>query len=73
MTVEGVRTARAGDRLGLLLARHGQATNVRIRQALVVLQFAIGAVAMGVAGAGITMHAPCVVTARLPSTMPKQW
>jgi DNA-binding MarR family transcriptional regulator len=34
VTAEGVRTARAGDRLGLLLARHGQATNVRIRQAL---------------------------------------
>ena len=24
-------------------------------------------------GAGITMAAPCVVQARLPSTMPKQW
>ena len=24
-------------------------------------------------GAGITMQAPCVVMARLPSTIPKQW
>ena len=24
-------------------------------------------------GAGMTMHAPCVVAARLPITMPKQW
>lgn len=24
-------------------------------------------------GAGMTMHAPCVVIARLPRTMPKQW
>ncbi len=24
-------------------------------------------------GAGITMQAACVVQARLPSTMPKQW
>ena len=24
-------------------------------------------------GAGITMHAPCEVAARLPITMPKQW
>ena len=24
-------------------------------------------------GAGITMHAPCVVQPRLPMTMPKQW
>ena len=24
-------------------------------------------------GAGITMQAPCVVQARLPSTIPKQW
>ena len=24
-------------------------------------------------GAGITMHPPCVVTARLPRTIPKQW
>ena len=25
------------------------------------------------AGAGMTMHAPCDVHARLPMTMPKQW
>ena len=25
------------------------------------------------ASPGTTMHAPCVVQARLPSTMPKQW
>ena len=25
------------------------------------------------AGAGITMHAPCAMAARLPMTMPKQW
>ncbi len=25
------------------------------------------------AGAGITMHAPWLVAARLPITMPKQW
>ena len=24
-------------------------------------------------GAGMTMQAPCVVQARLPSTIPKQW
>ncbi len=24
-------------------------------------------------GAGMTMQAPCVVAARLPMTMPKQW
>jgi DNA-binding MarR family transcriptional regulator len=34
VTLAGVRPARAGDRLGLLLARHGQITNMRIRQAL---------------------------------------
>ena len=34
MTLAGVRPARADDRLGLLLARHGQITNMRIRQAL---------------------------------------
>ncbi|WP_436757550.1 MarR family winged helix-turn-helix transcriptional regulator [Streptosporangium sp. V21-05] len=34
MGVEDIRAPRATDRLGMLLARHGTVTNVRMRQAL---------------------------------------
>ncbi|MEU4405947.1 MarR family winged helix-turn-helix transcriptional regulator [Streptosporangium sp. NPDC023963] len=34
MEVEDIRPSRAVDRLGMLLARHGTVTNIRMRQAL---------------------------------------
>ena len=61
--VAEVRQAQLGDEHG----RHAVERGAALRRDRVQRGLRLEA------AAGMTMQAPCVVQARLPSTMPKQW